>query len=77
MKQKADPEDLDGEMLFNESAEGIPANVEIIFEYEDDEGVRMVDPPITLNPDVWIATTFRSVERSAEVTQIGGPNSDV
>ena len=58
----------DGAMLLNESGDGIPADVEVIITYEDDNGKKYEDS-VSLNPVLWVSTTFRSKEhRSSSVT---------
>lgn len=61
-------EESDGAMLLDESGDGIPADVEVIISYEDDNGKKYEDS-VSLNPDLWVSTTFSSKERhSSSVT---------
>ena len=48
----------DGAMLLDESGDGIPADVEVIISYEDGNGTEFEDS-VSLNPDLWVSTTFR------------------
>ena len=58
----------DGAMLLDESGDGIPADVEVIINYSDDNGEQYEDS-VSLNPDLWVSTTLSSKERhSSSVT---------
>lgn len=61
----------DGAMLLDESGDGIPADVEVIISYEDDNGTKYEDS-VSLNPDLWVSTTFRSKERHSSSVTYGG-----
>lgn len=61
----------DGAMLLNESGDGIPADVEVIISYEDGNGTKFEDR-VSLNPDLWVSTTFRSQQHHSSTTTYGG-----
>lgn len=60
-------------MLLDESGDGIPADVEVVIKYEDDHGTEFTDR-VSLNPDMWVSTTFSSTERSSTTVSYGGDN---
>lgn len=61
----------DGAMLLDESGDGIPADVEVIIRYEDGNRKRFEDR-VSLNPDLWVSTTFRSQQRHSSTVTYGG-----
>ena len=61
----------DGVMLLDESADGVPADIKVIIEYEDDRGKSWKDE-VNLNPNVWVSTTFRSEEHDDMIVEFGG-----
>ena len=61
----------DGAMLLDESADGIPADVEVIIRYEDGNGKEFEDS-VSLNPDLWVATPFRSQQHHSSITTYSG-----
>lgn len=61
----------DGAMLLDESGDGIPADVEVIISYEDGNGTKFEDS-VSLNPDPWVSTTFRSQQHHSSTTTYGG-----
>lgn len=65
--------ETDGAMLLDESGDGIPADVEVVIKYEDDHGTEFTDR-VSLNPDMWVSTTFSSTERRGTTVSYGGDN---
>lgn len=61
----------DGAMLLDESADGIPADVEVIITYSDEHGNQFKDC-VSLSPDLWVSTTFRSREHHRSTVMYGG-----
>lgn len=47
----------DGNMLLGESGDGIPADVEVVITYEDDDRTQYSEQ-IMLNPNIWVSKTF-------------------
>lgn len=63
----------DGAMLLDESGDGIPADIEVVITYKDEHGTKFTDR-VSLNPDLWVSTTFRSTERHSTSVTYGGDN---
>ena len=63
-------EESDGAMLLDESGDGIPADAEVIINYEDDNGKKYEDS-VSLNPDLWVSTTFSSKEERVKLFVCG------
>lgn len=63
----------DRSMLLDESGDGIPADIEVVITYKDEHGTTFTDR-VSLNPDLWVSTTFRSTERHSTSVTYGGDN---
>lgn len=63
----------DGAMLLDESGDGIPADIEVVITYKDEHCTKFTDR-VSLNPDLWVSTTFRSTERHSTSVTYGGEN---
>ncbi len=63
--------ETDGAMLLDESGDGIPADIEVVINYRDEHGNKFSDR-VSLNPDLWVSTTFRSTEQDSTTVIYGG-----
>ena len=61
----------DGSVLLDESGDGVPADVEVIISYKDENETRYTER-VSLNPNLWVSTTFGSTEYQRTSVTYGG-----
>lgn len=63
----------DGPMILDESAEGIRADTEVVISYSDGKGNKWRDT-FSLNPEIWVSTTFSETDRKGIEHVYGSEN---